>query len=756
MVCIGIDLGTTSSLGALVYDDGPHVIPRRAGTVVPSAVAFDGPPEARPPLVGQEADRDLGAVRSIKRLMGRTWDEALREGSQRFFPPGGQQVRLARRGSSGLGLEIDLQGERRFFWPHEISAFVLRRVRCEAERGLGRIVDRAVITVPASFEAPHRKATLEAARLAGLDVSPHDLLDEPTAAALAFARVAGFERGECVLVADWGGGALDVTVQRCDGPGWTRLAAEGDLSLGGDDIDDALAAFVLRESGLPEGLLRDERNAWRLRREARRVKELLSSSAEAGFACGQLQAQDGGLLAPLARSVTHTELGILLAPLLQRAEDALERCLDQVAALRRQIRKILLVGGSSRIPAFQGTLRHALPGARLLDDVDPERSVALGAALYANARPPIARISPFSYAVRDLDGMERPLIPAGSEVPTPETERFMFAAQTRYPGQTVYRVTLVEKEDPPPSASLAVLADWDIYHPGTCHRLFARGVPATLAGTRVDVEVWLDEYQTLQAACHLAGQPRPFPMTRGACGSDATFTHLLGLQLEAEALVEANPDERKGLLPQMAAVLPQARAAESERDREQAEQSIRRLSDLHEQVAVHQRDRIRTQRLGDHRRMSLLSWVSFYEQKVLPALWDVIPESPRAAAVEAIRAIRVMEQTGAPLLPMQQHFNQLQDTLMDSAVGLPVQALHWAEVLGVPKSLASSLRENGLRLRDARLKQDQAAWETESAVWRLLLDQTQRVWAPFRETETFLDASPDLVLGAPGGGERGN
>jgi hypothetical protein len=272
----------------------------------------------------------------------------------------------------------------------------------------------------------------------------------------------------------------------------------------------------------------------------------------------------------------------------------------------------------------------------------------------------------------------------------------------------------------------------------------------------VDVEVWLDEHKTVQAACHVAGLPQPFPMSGREEGPDELFTRLLDLQLDAEALVEANPDERKGLLPRLAAALPQARGAADERDRGQAEQSAQQLSDLLEQVQARQRDQIQSQRLGDQRRMSILGWVYFYEQRVLPTFWDVIPPSPRSAALEAIRAIRVMEQTGAPLMPIQQRFNQLEQVLLDCEVGVVLQALRWSEVLGVPESLARPLRETALRLSDARRKRDLGAWESEKAACRQLMEEARRVWAPFRETETFLHASPDLVLGAPGDGARGN
>jgi molecular chaperone DnaK (HSP70) len=272
---IGIDLGTTNTVAAMVYDDGAHVIPRGRGRLIPSAVHFRWQEGEQDVAVGEEAEKWMAegrVVRSVKRLMGRTYSEALRQGSERYFPleagAPGASVRLVRRGENDVGLAIGVAGAgERTLWPHEVSAWVLREARSHAERSLGRPIEAAAITVPAYFRDPHRAATLDAARLAGIDVWG-ELLDEPSAAALAFAPVVGFKPGEPVLVVDWGGGTLDVTVQMSRGAEWYQAAIGGDIVLGGDDLDLALAEWALDRAGVARAAHGDQQNRPMLHRAA--------------------------------------------------------------------------------------------------------------------------------------------------------------------------------------------------------------------------------------------------------------------------------------------------------------------------------------------------------------------------------------------------------------------------------------------------------------------------------------------------------
>ena len=742
MARVGIDLGTTNTLVAMVYDDGPHVMPRGSGRVIPSVVHFRWEQGDDDVLVGEEADNledGLRMVRSIKRLMGRTRDEAEKEGSDAYFRTDGEDVRLIRRGDHDLGLEIRKPGrEPRPLWPQEISAYVLRESKRHAESYLHRSVEGAVITVPAYFRDPHRAATLDAARAAGLAVDGGDLLDEPSAAALAFAPVVGFAPGEPMLVADWGGGTFDVTVQTSDGMGWYQNSIDGDLTAGGDDIDRAVVALALERSGVPEDALRDPVNAWRLLRAARVAKERLSEQTSASLVCPRLRdAETGGRLPPLVAELLRDDLESAIQPLLQRVRESLERCLDHLDVDRASIGRVLLVGGSSRIPAFRRLLQEALPGARLHDEVDPLTAVALGAAIYANSRPEIARICPYGYAV--LDEADEPLevIAPGTEVPTPDYAHAAVRTKTRYAAQTIYRLTLL--------AFTSHKRGLKTYH--EAQRLFARGMPPVAAGTRVDVELWLDEHKTIRASCHIEGRHEPHPLEGREEGPEELFNRLLGTTLEAEALLEANRADTKGLIASLGPAVELARMAQDAHNREQAEEALGRLRDLRDQFAA-KREALGEAALPEDQRnkQRVLGWVAFYEQTALPRFWDSFAPERREEALQALRGVRVMLQTGAPTAAAELKLLTLRENLFQEEIGPMLKAWYWATMLGVPERLSERLREVARRAHEQHQRNDVAGYRLSVDLLQELLAEAQALWKTWRETGALVDALPDLVV----------
>jgi actin-like ATPase involved in cell morphogenesis len=750
MARVGIDLGTTNSLLAMVYDDGPHVVPRGTGRIIPSVVHYRWDAGDDDVVVGEEADNledGLRVVRSIKRLMGRTYEEAEREGSREYFRPDGEDVRLVRRGDHDLGLEVRKPGrEPRTFWPQEVSAHVLREARRHAETSLGRPVEGAVITVPAYFRDPHRAATLDAAREAGLEVAGGDLLDEPSAAALAFAPVVGFAPGEPVLVADWGGGTFDVTVQTSDGQGWYQNSIDGDLTAGGDDVDRAVVALALARGGLPPNLLREPVNRSRLLRAARAAKERLSEHESASLVCSKLRDPATGRKLPsLAVELDRAAFDEAIAPLLHRVRESLERCLRHPDVDRTSLRRVLLVGGSSRIPAFRRLLQEALPAARLHDEVDPMTAVALGAAIYANSPPEIARICPYGYAV--LDEADEPLevIAPGTEVPTPEYGHFAVRTETRYAAQTIYRLTLLAFTSPQPGQKT--------YH--DAQRLFARGMPPTAAATRVDVELWLDEHKTVRASCHIEGRQEARPLEGREEGPEELFNRLLGKTLEAEALLEANRADTKGLIASLRPAVELALAAQGSRDREQAELALAQLRDLRDQVAAKQ-ESLAGADLSDEQRIKqrVLGWVSFYEQNLLPRFWDSIPPARRDEAVESLRAVRVMLQTGAPAEAAELKLLTMRENLFQEDIGPMLKAWYWATLLGVPERLAEALREVAKQAQVQHKRGDLNAYRLSVDRLQDLLAEAQALWKTWRETGALVDALPDLVV-VKGREERG-
>jgi actin-like ATPase involved in cell morphogenesis len=738
---IGIDLGTTNTVAAMVYDDGAHVIPRGRGRVIPSAVHFRWQEGDGDVVVGEEAEKWMAAgrvVRSVKRLMGRTHSEALREGSDRYFRPQGGSVRLVRRGENDVGLAIGGGGvAERTLWPHEVSAWVLREARAHAERSLGRPIEAAAITVPAYFRDPHRAATLDAARLAGVEVWG-ELLDEPSAAALAFAPVVGFRPGEPVLVVDWGGGTLDVTVQMSRDAHWYQAAIGGDLVLGGDDLDLALAEWALVRAGLGGDVLADEQNRWMLLQAARHVKETLSSRDEATFTCAKLADASGTRLRPIGLAVGRPALDEVMAPFVERALRAIETCLEAPDASRAAIRKVLLVGGSTRIPLFRRRLAALLPEARLHDEVDPMQAVALGAAAYAHSRPTIARISAFGYALVGDDDSRLDVIPPRSDVPTPAHIPFGVAMKTRYAGQTVYRLTVAAFEE-----------DRDGRRYNEPRRLFARGAPPSAVDTPVDVELWLDENKDLRARCHVQGHGAQ-PMEGREDAEGELFTRLFNATLDGEALLEANQRNTTGLLPSLRRAVEWARAVDQTRDRAQAEQVLQQLKDLRDQVD--DKNEVIAQSgmpPEDAARRRVAGWVWYYEQQLLPHFWEALPEAQRQQAIERLRALRVQLQTGASAEELDAGLRLLKEGLCSGDLELPVRAWVEAGLLGVPDRLSTRLREQATLVRDHLVAHDRAGVETALDGLRGLMAEADQAWRAWHETGFILDARPDLVLVKP-------
>jgi len=730
---IGIDLGTTNTLAAFVYDDGPHVIPRGGGESVPSVVWFR---EGAAAVVGREGDNaGERVVRSVKRLMGRTYSEGIGEGAADHFH---DSVSLVRLGDNDLAL--DLRGEEepaRRLWPHEVSACILAHVRRSAEIALRVAVESAVITVPAYFRDPHRAATLDAARAAGLEVRGGDLLDEPSAAALAFAPVVGVAPGEQVLVVDWGGGTLDVTVQSHDGQAaWLQRAIDGDLVLGGDDLERDLVDLVVGGAAAFRDVLHDESVSWALRRAARQTKEALSERQDAAFTCSVFHPETGRPLAA-AETVTRAAFEACIAPRLARVVEIVERCLSKPDVDRASIKKVLLVGGSSRIPAFRAAVQALLPKARLHDEVDPMQAVALGAAIFANDRPEIGRICPYGYAFVDEEGGVHDVIPPESPIPTPDYGHYGFRFATRYAGQTVYRVTLQSYIEAATGRSLH-----------DRQRLFARNLPPSAAGTAIDAEIWLDDDKRPQVACYVVGSSEPRQMEGREEGPEELFTRLLSLGLDAEAKLEANQAAAEGLIGSLRSALGLGNAATESRDREQAAGAVQLLQDNLEQL-----DAKRTASREDHlsndekARRRAIEWVPIFENEILPKFWDLLSGAERTEAIEGLRAARVMAQTGAPASAILSSLDETKERLFATEGGPLIRAWYGSYLLAMPDRMAAELRQRALRCR--------AAWTGDPEERRVALMALHETLAEsdaalkrYRATESVVDASPDLIIPA--------
>ncbi len=374
VAAVGIDLGTTNTVVSAVKDGWPVTLVDSEGRrLLPSVVSFH--PSGKV-LVGHSAkDRRIvdptSTILSVKRLIGRPWDSPEVQRAIKSMPfeiaaGDGQEVQVVARGE-------------RYTLP-EISAFILRRAKAIAEAALGEPVRQAVITVPANFNDPQREATKLAGKLAGLDVLR--ILSEPTAAALAYGESAG--KKERIAVYDLGGGTFDVTILDADGTVFQVLATGGDTALGGDDIDDLVAALM------NDHLLRQFRYDARtdptaratLKQRAEELKILLSANTQGDVALSNLVRGEGGQFLPAAFKLDRTTLETISSPLLERTLETCRRTVEKVGMTIAQVDRILLVGGSTRMPLVGQRVEDWF-GRKVSARVNPDEVVAHGAAVQA-------------------------------------------------------------------------------------------------------------------------------------------------------------------------------------------------------------------------------------------------------------------------------------------------------------------------------------------------------------------------------------
>jgi Fe-S protein assembly chaperone HscA len=429
-VVVGIDLGTTNSLAAVMTEKGPVVLRDRDGTaLLPSVVTFlEGGGE----LVGREAramllDAPERTVYSIKRLIGRAGPEVAEEAERLPYP--------VVQGERGLA-RVRIDG--RDHSPEEISALILRKVRDVAERALSRPIAGAVITVPAYFDDAQRQATKDAAKLAGLRCLR--IVNEPTAASLAYG-ISGDRDGR-VLVYDLGGGTFDVSVLRIEDGVFRVLATAGDTHLGGDDFDRLLAdevLAVLRQRTRAAGDL-GPRVKQAIRRSAEGLKIRLSAEDEATLAI-----EGGGDGARL--TVTRARFEQLIAPLIEETLRCCRRAVADAELTFADLDEVVLVGGSTRIPLVRRELA-ALTGRTPHTEVDPDLAVALGAAIQADILAGGTRsvllldVIPLSLGIETMGGVVSKLILRNSTIPASHTEEF----STQVDNQTAVEINIYQGE----------------------------------------------------------------------------------------------------------------------------------------------------------------------------------------------------------------------------------------------------------------------------------------------------------------------
>jgi molecular chaperone DnaK len=435
---IGIDLGTTNSVVAVMEGGEPVVITNEeGGRTTPSVVAFTKDGNR---LVGQVAKRQAvtnpeNTLYSIKRFIGRRFDEVSGEIKQVPF-------KVERAGNGDV--RIDAQGKQ--YSPPEISAMVLQKLKKAAEDYLGAKVDKAVITVPAYFNDAQRQATKDAGKIAGLEVMR--IVNEPTAAALAYGL--DKKKDETIAVFDFGGGTFDISILEV-GEGVVEVkSTNGDTHLGGDDVDEALIKWIIDEFKKDQGidLTADKMALQRLKEAAEKAKVELSSAMETEINLPFITADQSGPK-HLVLKLTRAKFEALAEPLLKRLMPPVEQAIKDAGLEKGQIDEVVLVGGSTRIPKVQEMVKEFF-GKEPNKTVNPDEVVALGAAVQAAVLGGektdilLLDVTPLSLGIETLGGVMTQMIARNTTIPTRKSEIFSTASDN----QTSVEVHVLQGERP--------------------------------------------------------------------------------------------------------------------------------------------------------------------------------------------------------------------------------------------------------------------------------------------------------------------
>lgn len=437
---VGIDLGTTNSVIAVMEAGKPTVIINSEGSrLTPSVVAFTKTGER---LVGQLARRQAvlnpkNTIFSIKRFMGRRFDEV--EEERRRVP-----YEVRRGPNEQVRVYIPATGQE--LTPEEVSAMILRKLKEDAEKYLGEPVTKAVITVPAYFNDSQRQATKDAGRIAGLEVLR--IINEPTAASLAYGL--DKKQNQTILVWDLGGGTFDVSILEVGDGVFEVKATAGDTHLGGDDYDQRIVNYIadqfLRQEGID--LRKDTQALQRLIEAAEKAKQELSTVTETTISLPFITADASGPK-HLEMRLTRAKFEEITADLTERCIGPFRQALEDAKLRPEDLDEVILVGGATRMPAIQDLVRR-LTGKEPNRSVNPDEVVAVGAAIQAGVLAGEVKdivlldVTPLTLGVETLGGIMTPIIPRNTTIPTRKSEIFTTAVD----GQTSVEIHVLQGERP--------------------------------------------------------------------------------------------------------------------------------------------------------------------------------------------------------------------------------------------------------------------------------------------------------------------